>query len=93
MRISRLLLCLLFFAGSASATTLETVVLDVRNMTCAVCPITVKKSLEKVPGVTQAKVNYDLKTATVKFDSDKASTGALVKATTEAGFPSSVHKK
>ena len=30
---------------------LETVTLDGKNMTCAVCPITVKKALEKVPGV------------------------------------------
>jgi hypothetical protein len=33
------------FAG-----TLQSVALDVKNMTCAVCPITVKKALEKVPG-------------------------------------------
>jgi len=29
---------------------LQTVTLDVQNMTCAVCPITVKKALERVPG-------------------------------------------
>jgi len=39
------------FAGS-----LQTVTLDVQNMTCAVCPITVKKALERVPGVTATKV-------------------------------------
>jgi len=41
------------FAGN-----LETVALDVKNMTCAVCPITVKKALEKVPGVTRADVGF-----------------------------------
>jgi mercuric ion binding protein len=33
------------------AETLQIVSLDVQNMTCAVCPITVKKALERVPGV------------------------------------------
>ena len=28
----------------------QTVTLDVKNMTCAVCPITVRKALEKVQG-------------------------------------------
>jgi mercuric ion binding protein len=36
---------------SLFAGTLQTVTLDVQNMTCAVCPITVKKALERVPGV------------------------------------------
>jgi len=35
-------LLITLFAG-----TLETITLDVKNMTCAVCPITVKKALEK----------------------------------------------
>ena len=70
----------------------KTVVLDVSNMTCSLCPITVKKSLEKVPGVTDATVDLDKKIATVRFDPDKVGTAAMVKATTEAGFPSTVHK-
>src|SRR5215475_3863391 len=74
------------FAGS-----LQTVTLDVRNMTCAVCPITVKKALERVPGVTAAKVDFDKKTASISFDPDKASLAALTKATADAGYPSSVH--
>ena len=70
----------------------QTTVLDVQNMTCGLCPVTVKKSLEKVPGVADAKVDFDKKTATVRFDTDKASVAALVKATTEAGFPSAARK-
>ncbi|MCI4427948.1 MAG: cation transporter [Burkholderiales bacterium] len=70
----------------------QTTVLDVQNMTCGLCPVTVKKSLEKVPGVAEAKVDFDKKTATVRFDTDKASVAALVKATTEAGFPSAARK-
>jgi mercuric ion binding protein len=75
------------FAGNV-----QTVILDVQNMTCAVCPITVKKALERVPGVTDAKVDFDKKTASISFDPDKASVAVLTKATADAGYPSSVHK-
>ena len=76
----------------AVASTPVTVTLDVKNMTCATCPITVKKSLEKVPGVSAVKVDYDKKTATVTYDPDKAKPDALTHATTDAGFPSTVRK-
>ena len=42
----------------AVAATPTTVTLEVKNMACATCPITVKKSLEKVSGVTAVKVDY-----------------------------------
>jgi len=70
----------------------QTAVLDIQNMTCGLCPITVKKSLQKVPGVADVKVDFDKRTATVKFDPGKASAAALVKATTDAGFPSTPRK-
>jgi mercuric ion binding protein len=76
---------IILFAG-----TLQTITLDVKNMTCAVCPITVKKALERVPAVTDAKVDFDKKTASVSFDPDKASPAELTKATADAGYPSSV---
>ena len=75
-----------------SAGNLQTVTLDVQNMSCAVCPITVKKALQRVPGVTDAKVDFDKKTASVSFDPDKANLAALTEATCDAGYPSSVQK-
>ena len=77
---------------AALAATPQTTGLDVKNMTCGLCPVTVKKSLEKVSGVSQARVDFEKKTATVTFDADTTDTVALVKATTEAGFPSAVRK-
>ena len=74
------------FAGTS-----ETVTLDIKNMTCAICPITVKKALEKVAGVTMAKVDFEKETVAVTFDPKKASPTALTKATSDAGYPSSVH--
>lgn len=75
------------FAGAP-----QMVVLDVQNMTCAVCPVTVKKALENVTGVAEAKIDFEYKTATVKFDPDKARIAELIKATANAGYPSTVHK-
>lgn len=74
------------------AATPKTVTLDVKNMTCELCPITVKKSLEKVSGVSAVKVDFDRKTATVTYDTDKALPAALTAATTNAGYPSTVQK-
>jgi len=76
----------------AFADTPKTIVLDVQNMTCPVCPITVKRSLEQVPGIEKVTIDFDSKTAVVKFDPDKAAPVALVNATTEAGYPSTIHK-
>ena len=75
-------------AVAAATGATKTVTLAVENMTCAVCPITVRKALEKVPGVAKVKVDFDTKTATVTFDPAKAKIEDLTRATTEAGYPS-----
>lgn len=74
------------------AATPKTVTLAVQNMTCELCPITVKKSLEKVPGVSAVKVDFDKKSATVTYDADKTKPEALTSATTNAGYPSTVQR-
>ena len=70
----------------------KTVTLDVKNMTCELCPITVKNALEKVSGVSIVKIDFDNKTATVTYDFDKTQPETLTKATTNAGYPSTVQK-
>jgi periplasmic mercuric ion binding protein len=77
-------------APAADTTELKTVTLKVENMTCSACPITVRKALEKVPGVTKAKADFETKTATVTFDPAKAKVADLTWATTEAGYPSAL---
>lgn len=74
------------------AATPKIVMLDVKNMTCELCTITVKKSLEKVSGVSSVNVDFDKKTATVTYDPDKAQQDELTKATTNAGYPSAVQR-
>lgn len=90
--LSKFLPLTLLAASLAFAANIQTVVLDVQNLTCPVCPITVKQALLKVPGVAEAKVDFDHKTATVHFDAAKANLTALTKATTDAGYPSALHK-
>ena len=77
-------------ASSAFAAGTRTATLDVTSMDCAVCPITVRKALEKVPGVGSAKVDLKTHRAVVAFDPSKTTPEVLMKATADAGFPSSV---
>lgn len=68
----------------------KTVTLSVPGMTCAACPITVKKALNKVEGVEKIEVNFEKKEAVVTFDDAKTKVKALLEATKNAGYPSSV---
>jgi periplasmic mercuric ion binding protein len=70
----------------------KTVTLNVSGMTCAACPITVKKALEKVGGVSKVEVRFEKKQVLVTFDDAKTNTDALVRATTNAGYPSQPEK-
>ncbi|SRR5713226_1680404 len=70
----------------------KTVTLNVSGMTCAACPITVKKALEKIAGVSKVEVRFEKKQVLVTFDDTKANVDALVKATTNAGYPSQPEK-
>lgn len=65
----------------------RTTTLKVPGMTCPTCPITVKKALQRVSGVSNVAVNYPQKEVTVTFDDAKTNEQALVKATTDAGYP------
>ncbi len=78
-------------AFSASAWAAEqTVILAVPGMTCPVCPITVNSALHTVPGVEKVDINFGKKIAQVTFDDAKTNVKALIKATTDAGYPSTV---
>ena len=82
------LLAVSLLASPATYAAEKTVTLAVENMYCAACPITVKSSLEAVPGVAKVAVSYKDKTAVVTFDDAKTAVPALIAATTKAGYPS-----
>jgi len=69
----------------------QTVTLSVTGMKCAACPITIKKALNKVEGVEKVEVNLEKKEALVTFDDAKTTVEALLEATKNAGYPSTVH--
>ncbi|NKE68665.1 mercury resistance system periplasmic binding protein MerP [Ramlibacter sp. RBP-2] len=92
MKSLAILLGALAITAGAHAATDRSVILQVSNMTCATCPIAVRMSLEKVPGVESAKVDFKTKLAVVRFDSAKTTQEALMKATADAGFPSTLKR-
>ena len=62
--------------------------LEVKGMNCATCPITVRIALKKVPGVRDAKVMLDPPIAEVVYDDARTNPERLMRATANAGFPS-----
>lgn len=68
----------------------KTVTLEIPSMNCAICPITVKKALQKVDGVLDVDVSYKTKLGIVKFDNGKTGSQTLIEATTNAGYPSTI---
>jgi mercuric ion binding protein len=64
------------------------VTLSVPSMDCQVCPITVKKTLSNVNGVSDTTVNFDKRQAIVTFDDTKTNVDELTNATRNAGYPS-----
>lgn len=70
----------------------QTVTLSVPGMTCAACPITVKKALSKVEGVSKTDVTYEKRKAVVTFGDSKTTIQKLTKATEDAGYPSIVKR-
>lgn len=91
MKKNNLLACLVLAALAVPAWAgPQTVTLAVPGMTCAACPITVKKALTKVDGVSKVNVNFEKREAVVTFDDAKANVQKLTEATKDAGYPSSV---
>ena len=80
-------LAAVMWAGTVLSATPKKVVLDVENMTCPACSITIGKALEKVPGETDKRVDAKAATVTVTFDPDRTSIPVVARAITDAGFP------
>jgi mercuric ion binding protein len=79
-------------AAPALAAEPKTATLDVPSMFCSLCQISVRKALERVPGVIDAKADNSAKRAEVKYDPDRVSADELATALTKAGFPATVKR-
>ena len=67
----------------------QTITLTVEGMTCSMCPKTVQKAINAVPGVSQCTASYEDKvgTAVVTFEDSVTSIDTIVAASTEIGYP------
>lgn len=92
MTFLRITAFLLLGLASTAWVAPRTVTLSVPGMTCSTCPITIKRALVKVPGVTDVEVHYETREAVVTFDDARTNPNALIKATTNAGYPSTVKR-
>lgn len=72
-------------AASSSEERIQTFAIE--NMTCAACPITVKKAMSGVDGVRAVNVDFDAKTATVVYDPSVTTADEIAAASTNAGYP------
>ncbi len=71
----------------------QTATFAIENMSCALCPVTVRKAMERVDGVIDVDIDFDSKTATVVFDDTRATPAEIAKASTNAGYPAQHEKK
>lgn len=85
------LLAIVIIGGFATTTSVfaadQTVSLRIEKMTCALCPITVRKAMERTDGVQEVKVNFDTKIAVVTFDDSKTTAADVAQASTDVGYP------
>jgi len=84
-----LLAAALILSSGAAWAAERSVTLDIQNMTCALCPITVSTAIKGVEGVRTVDVNFEAKTATVVFDDAVANVDTVAQASTNAGYPAS----
>jgi mercuric ion binding protein len=62
----------------------------IEKMTCATCPITVRKAMQRVDGVKEVTVDFDSKTATVIYDASLTNTKQIAFSSSNVGFPTSL---
>ena len=72
---------------AATAAAQQQTTFAIEHMTCATCPITVKKAMEGVAGVTAVTVDFAAKTARATYDPRRTNAAAIAAASTNAGYP------
>ncbi len=59
----------------------------IENMTCATCPITVRRAMQRVDGVHSVTIDFETKIAVAVFDPAKTSAVAIADASINVGYP------
>jgi Cu+-exporting ATPase len=73
-----------------SETNAESARIGVHGMTCASCVARVERSIKKLPGVVDARVNLATETATVEFEPGTVGLDAIQTAVKDAGYEPAV---
>jgi mercuric ion binding protein len=82
----------LAIAGAGAAEPAR-VTLDIPDMNCALCPVTVSTALKRVPGVIEVRAELATRSAQVRYDPAKVAPAQLERAVTEAGYPARARPK
>jgi mercuric ion binding protein len=77
-------------ATAQSVATEQTVTFTVDNMTCALCPVTVKAAMAGVEGVRSVEIDFEARTATVIFDPAATNADDVAAASANAGYPARI---
>ena len=77
-------------AMAQAVATEQTVTFTADNMTCALCPVTVKRAMDSVDGVRAVEIDFEARTATVIFDTAATNTEAIATASANAGYPARI---
>ena len=72
-----------------AAVTEATTTIAVEKMTCATCPISVRKAMKRVDGVKSVQVNFKTKISTVVYDPTLTTPAQIAAASTNVGYPAS----
>ena len=78
------------FAQAAAEAAQSEATFYVANMTCALCPATVRRAMSGVAGVQSVEVNFDARTARVVFDPSVTDEATIAHASEQAGYPAAV---
>ncbi|RJE87552.1 copper-translocating P-type ATPase [Paenibacillus sp. 1011MAR3C5] len=70
----------------ASTVSADQVTFDISGMTCAACANRIEKGLNKMPGVSQASVNFAMETASVSFSSSEISVEDMQSKVKQLGY-------
>jgi mercuric ion binding protein len=81
------------WADGVDASSHESRIFAFDNMTCAACPITVRKTMSRVDGVVRIAVDFKTRTATATYHPDRATPQELAAASTGVGFPATLIDK
>ena len=66
--------------------TSQTLILPITGMTCANCAMNIARGLKKLPGVSDANVNFAAERASVTFDPHSVSPSDLIRQVEKLGF-------